>query len=81
MAQSAEGRSRLLELYRDLAALHHRGDPAMRQVVALLIQRLEEAKDKLLSADPAQVPRLQGRASELKDLLDIISNARNIKPE
>jgi hypothetical protein len=73
MVQSQD-RSLRLERYRRLVAYQQSGDPAMREAVSLLTQRLEAHRLALVDCPPDQVGRLQGRALELTDILKIIHN-------
>jgi hypothetical protein len=69
-------RSQRLMVQQELMDLHRRGEPAVRLVVNLLSQELEGVKDRLVSADPASLSRLQGEAQAYKKLLDFIRSTK-----
>lgn len=62
----------------ELANLFQAGDPSLRLLHQHLSQELEHLKDKLLSADPSVVQKLQGEAAALKRTLDTLTTARKI---
>lgn len=50
-----------------------RGTPPLVIVTRLLQGRLDYVKQALTRADPLDVPRLQGRAMEIEDLLTTLT--------
>lgn len=71
MAHSMD-RSNLLECCRRLAGLHKSGDQGLHLLTRLLLHQAATHRDKLVKADPQEVPRLQGRALEIDQLLNWI---------
>ena len=65
-------RSHQLEVCRQLAALHKSGDRGVHLMARLLAHQAAAHREKLTKADPQEVPRLQGRAQEVDQLLNWI---------
>jgi hypothetical protein len=60
------------------AAVQRLNAPEMKPLLMFLNNLAEHTKDLLISAEGVQLHRLQGRAGQLKDLLDAAEQATSV---